>query len=54
MQEDKTSHYFSVKGRISEELDGVIGCNDTGLQELPFSRHAVHDASMPFPERDAV
>ena len=54
MEEDENSHYFSVKGRISEELDGVIDCNDPGLPELPFSRHAVHHASMPFPERDAV
>lgn len=54
MWEDETSHYFSVKDKISEELDGVVSFNDPGLPGFPFSWPTVHHTSMPFPERDAV
>lgn len=47
MQEDETSHYFNVKGRIGEELDGVAGCWTTlDYQNSLFSRRAVHQASL--------
>lgn len=39
---------------MGEELNGVIGCSDPALPELPFTRHAVLHAGMPSPERDSV
>lgn len=31
-------------------MDGVVGCNDPGLPELPFSRYAVYHASLSLKE----
>lgn len=54
LQEDETCPYLIVKGRMGEELRGVINCKDPALPELPPTRRAALHAGKPFPERGSV